>query len=446
MNAEDLDFRARTRTGCIPPELVSRIIELGYVEEVRLQAGRGEWFCAREWAWLLAGQERRAEALEVLAPYLATGWWEAAATTAELLEGWGRVDEAIALARPYAEGGDRLALDRVARMLARNGRSAEAFALLAPHVQDWFLAGALIAVSAGLGRDEDVAALLTARLEVIERRCDSPSCRCAAPDPLLVGRLAEIRERQGRIDEAIAVLRTRSSTSVNNRDQLADLLARHDRIEELREYAADEYHGHAAERLADLLGERGDVDGAIAVYQRSTSRNGSGEVRLAELLTRHGRGDEALEILRSLADTYSSDDCIVHTLCEHYTALGRPEDALAYLDARKERHGAEEWEFFCLRLPLMVACGRRAEAIKLAEGHPEGDTWYAARAIAELLSGDGRHEEALEILESHDLRSTTAAHLIELGRISEAVTLLQRHEPRPTEQLWTGTPDDPPPF
>ncbi|GAX57156.1 hypothetical protein [Streptomyces olivochromogenes] len=43
-----------------------------------------------------------------------------------------------------------------------------------------------------------------------------------------------IRERQGRTDEAIALLRTRNGTSVNGRDQLADLLARHDRTGELR--------------------------------------------------------------------------------------------------------------------------------------------------------------------------------------------------------------------
>jgi tetratricopeptide (TPR) repeat protein len=276
VNADDLDYRARTFTGCIPPVLVSRLIELGHVEEVQLQAGRWEWFCARELARLLAAQERQAEALAVLAPYVATGWWEAAKTMMDLLEDWRRIDEAIAVARPHADGGNRLALNYFARLLARNGYGDEAFALLEPHVQDWFLATALVAVSAGVGRDDDAAALLTARVEVIERRCDNPACSCGAPDPFAVGLLAEIRERQGRIDEAIALLHTRSTTSINNRDQLADLLARHDRIEELREYAASEYHGHAAQRLAELLEERGDVAGAIAVYRQRLSDSGGG--------------------------------------------------------------------------------------------------------------------------------------------------------------------------
>ncbi|GIG87803.1 tetratricopeptide repeat protein [Plantactinospora endophytica] len=447
MNADDLDYRARTLSGCIPPALVSRLISLGHVEEVKWQAGRGEWFCARAWAQLLAGQERRAEARELLAPYVATGWWKAAETMADLLESWGQVEEAITLTRPYADAENRLALDYFARLLGRNGRGDDAFALLEPHVHDWFLATALVAVAAGAGRDDDAAELLTARVKVIERRCDDLSCSCGAPDPFAVGLLAEIRERQGRIDEAIALLHTRSTTSINNRDQLADLLARHDRIQELRAYAASEHHGHAAQRLAELLEERGDVDGAIGVYQHLPNRGGNEAVQLAELLARHGRGDEALEMLRSTADAGGADDWLVHTLCEHYAAQGRAEDGLAYLDTLRERLGEEYWEFFSMRLPLMVACGRLEEAIELAKAHPEGETLYAVESIAELLADAGRAEEAITILEQQGgARSALASHLIERGRVRDAVTLLQRHEPRPPEQSWTGAATDSPPF
>ncbi|WP_257134829.1 hypothetical protein OHB50_21660 [Streptomyces anulatus] len=125
MHAADLDYRARTLTGCIPPLLVSRLLELGHEREVEFQAGRGEWFCALEWARLLGHQGQREQALEVLAPYIATNWWPAAQARAELLEGWGRVEEAIALSRPYAEAGDRLALVFFARLLARHDRSGE---------------------------------------------------------------------------------------------------------------------------------------------------------------------------------------------------------------------------------------------------------------------------------------------------------------------------------
>ncbi|WP_051764677.1 hypothetical protein [Streptomyces sp. NRRL F-5135] len=95
VGATDLDYRARTRSGRIPPELVSRLLERGHVNVVELRAGGWEWFCALAWARLLSEQGRQADALEVLVPYRATGWWTAFEAAAEMLEGWGRIDEAI---------------------------------------------------------------------------------------------------------------------------------------------------------------------------------------------------------------------------------------------------------------------------------------------------------------------------------------------------------------
>ena len=138
-----------------------------------MQAGRDEWFCAREWSRILAGQDRQAEALEVLAPYVATGWWTAAATVAGLFEGWGRIEDAIALARPHAEAGERLALGFYARLLARHGRADEAFVLLRPHVNDWFLAAALVDICQDAGREEDAVVLLTACSVWCSPRCRS---------------------------------------------------------------------------------------------------------------------------------------------------------------------------------------------------------------------------------------------------------------------------------
>ncbi|GAA3381441.1 hypothetical protein GCM10020367_72700 [Streptomyces sannanensis] len=159
MDTDDLDYRVRTQSGCIPPHLVSRLLELGHAEEVEFWAGRGEWFCAQEWARLLACQGREEQALEVLAPYAATGWRTAVSATAELLESWGRADEAIALSRSRMEAGHPLALEFYARMIARHGRGDEAFGLLRPHVQDWLIAAALTDVSDSAGRDDEAAAL-----------------------------------------------------------------------------------------------------------------------------------------------------------------------------------------------------------------------------------------------------------------------------------------------
>ncbi|MEU3822443.1 hypothetical protein AB0E74_22900 [Streptomyces sp. NPDC030392] len=452
MDAADLDYRARTLTGCIPPRLVARLLELGHEREVQFQAGRGEWFCALEWARLLGHRGRHGQALEVLAPYVATNWWPAAQARAELLEGWGRAEEAIALSRPYAEAGDRLALDFFARLLARHGRSGEAFVLLRAGIQDWFLAECLVDVAETAGMDEEAAALLEARMEAAVPACDDPDCGNLRLEPSnAVGLLATIRERQGRVEEAIALLRTREITSVNGRDQLADLLARHDRITELRAYAASEHHGHAVQRLAGVLEERGDVEGAIAAY-RVFGATPSGmrhvAVPLSELLARHGRSDEAIEELRALTE-HDAEDWLVHTLCTLYADHGRSREGLAHLDAIKARSGGkEDWDLFRMRLPLMADCGLLDEAIELARSHPEGDTWYAAWALSDVLAKAGRTEEADALLAQHPAvdSSLRAERLIELGRVRDAVRLLQEPISRPTTPARDGAYSTEPPF
>ncbi|MFG2628725.1 tetratricopeptide repeat protein [Streptomyces sp. NPDC048473] len=448
MDAADLDHQARTLSGCIPPLLVSRLLELGHGEEVEVQARCGEWFCARAWARLIGDQGRQAEALEVLAPYVATGWWPAARTQAELLESWGRAEEAIALARPYASTGG-LPLEFFARLLARHGRTDEAVTRLSAGIEDRLLATALVDISEGAGRDEDIAALLAARIPA-QHRCDSPWC-CRGLDPdNAIGLLATIRERQGRIDEAIALLHTRHITSVNNRDQLADLLARHDRIEELRAYALTEYL--AARRLAEVLEERGDVEGAIAVYRQSGDSQAHqchGAVQLAQLLARHGRGNEAIDVMRVQADAHNGDDWILHTLSDLCLDQGRPEDGLAHLDALAAPRGGEEhWDLYWIRLPLIAARDGVDEAIARARSHPEGATSYAAPHIAELLAGAGRTEEAVAVLEQHAPANSNdlAGHLIDLGRVDDAVVLLQQRDSEPVSPVWTGSLFNDPPF
>ncbi|MFG2570913.1 hypothetical protein ACGFR6_36535 [Streptomyces sp. NPDC048567] len=40
MAATDLEYRARTRSGCIPPELVSRLLERGHADVVESRVHR----------------------------------------------------------------------------------------------------------------------------------------------------------------------------------------------------------------------------------------------------------------------------------------------------------------------------------------------------------------------------------------------------------------------
>ncbi len=302
-------------------------------------------------------------------------------------------------------------------------------------------------VAGPAGRDEEAAELLVGRIR-FDHCCDDPWC-CRGLDPdTAIGLLATIRERQGRIEEAIALLRRRQLTSVSGRDQLADLLSRHGRIGELRDYAATEGHREALRRLAVLLEEGGDVTGAIDVY-RQAGDSANVEWELAQLLARHGRPDEAIAVMRSLSDTHHNDDAILHAWSELCLDQGRPADGLAHLDALDARRGGvPAWELYWMRLPLIAACGGVDEAVARARAHPEGGTWYAAEHLADLLARAGRAEEAVAVLRQHDHGNShdLAGHLVDLGRVEEALALLLPAAATPTPplvptaRLWSDEP------
>lgn len=449
MDATTLDHRTRTQQECVPPDLVERLLALGHSNIVRAQAltEDGDWFCARAWARRLAEQGEPDEALAVLAPYLATGWVTAASEAARLLGAVDRDEEAISLLYPFAVVGERSALWELAPLLVRRGRPEEAYALLMPHMADWYLAEPLADVALALGRGDEVAELLAARIAPDRpcERCGSSECAVRGIEPFkAVNLLASVRERQGRTQEAIAILYAHGAAQVNNRDPLAELLVKHGRIEELRAYAASGDQPSAIRRLAEHLEEQGDVAGAAEVYRPHVERDfGHARILLAQLLARHGRGGEAIEVMRARD---SHDDCALDLLCGMFAAEGRAEEGLAHLDSLKARRGKEEWELFRLRGPLLAACGRLDEARKQAREHPEGASWYAVEELARLLAGSGRGEEAAALLETEPLRhrQALAPLLVELGRVEEAVALLRTPVPEVLPPAPSGYSDCPP--
>ncbi|GAA1576571.1 hypothetical protein GCM10009678_69080 [Actinomadura kijaniata] len=429
MDAEDLDWRFRTYSGWVPPWVVTSLAEHGHLDEVRMQAQRGDWYCAHHVALDLIERGERDAALDVLTPFVDTGWWEAVSTVAAFLHEWGRTDEAIALVRPLAEAGDRLAVERLARLLARQGRTDEVIALLGPRVDDWFLASALVELTHDRGCDERVMSLLP-EVDRDGRWCEPAN---------IVELRARMLERQGRVDEAVAFLYAHYQRGdvvhVNELEQLADVLARHGREVELRELVAGPGEEYAAEPLADMLEKRGQVDAAVQVYRPFVAEGSSNAaMKLAELLTRHRRVYEAVEALRAVLGR-GGCECDLRMLWTLLVDQQRVEEALALFDELAARSAGLDLDLFLERMSLLSYCGRTEQAIDELRAHPEAGEWFMAERLARLLADAGRLDEAIAVLEpnrdSHRSTVVIAELLIRQGRADEAVAML--HD-------WRGTP------
>lgn len=394
MDVGDLDHRYRTYDGWIPPTVAVLLEEHGHHDVLRDAAAHGDWFCARRLAEASAasGPDGQLTALALLRPFAAAGWWPAVSTVAGLLAGWGRVDEAVVLLRPLADAGDRYALRDLARLLARQGHLDQVVALLGPRAEDLLLAEELVGLVAGHGRDAEIAAML-------------PRVGPGPADPFepwssdsldTVPLHATFLERQGRIDEAIHLLGEHVSVGgvvyAGHAEQLARLLARHEREAELRALLTEDGEEYARTALADLLESQGRVPDAVALlWQSAGTGNPHAAFDLAQLLARHGRHGEAVEVLQRVAETAGGDrDWIIDLLCRILVEADRADDALAYVDDYFARHGGNRHEQAFMRAGIMKLCGRAEDA--------EAELAPFARSDEELYL-DGTVHGAIELAE-----------------------------------------------
>ncbi|MEW2487355.1 tetratricopeptide repeat protein [Streptomyces sp. NPDC048411] len=104
--------------------------------------------------------------------------------------------------------------------------------------------------------------------------------------------------------------------------------------------------------------ERGRIEEAVALlrqYRREGDPHAAFE--LAEFLARHGRHDEAIEILGPAAETAGGDsDWIIDLLCRIFVEADRADEALAYMDDHFARHGGHPDEHACARAQVVRLC------------------------------------------------------------------------------------------
>ncbi|MEV4570164.1 hypothetical protein AB0K12_40985 [Nonomuraea sp. NPDC049419] len=430
----------------VTPDIVDRLIEHGHLDTVVATARSGDWFSAAGAVKELAARQDWQSAWGIVAPFAETGWWYAVKAAADLLERQERVDEAVGLVLAQAEGGERLARDALARLLARHGRVDEAIEVLRPHLEDWFLIEALAKATEGHGRDEEVAALLRPAVE--------DKMRAGEPwNAVMV--MGRVLERQGRVDEALDLLRRSNEadeyTFANEVEEFTAMLARHDRLEELRELAAGPDGGYAACSLADRLAQLGRIDEGIAILRGTPGKWLSKVVHdLVRLLVDSGRVDEIVAAARPEMEGRDCG-CLLTEVVDILVANGRVDEALDLIVEMARGHeNDEDLQDFLghQRLMLPAEAGRIDEAIAEASAFAEDPFGFRADSLARLLEKAGRLDEAIAVLlESGRSPSYVAGLLIEQGRVEEALAIFPRPSSTPaivpsaTEERY-----DEPPF
>jgi tetratricopeptide (TPR) repeat protein len=122
--------------------------------------------------------------------------------------------------------------------------------------------------------------------------------RADAGDTYAALELGLLLAYRGDLDEAVQILRTMADAGDGNAaERLAKLLAERDDLGELRA-RADAGDTYAALELARLLAYRGDLDEAVQILRRMADAGDGDAERLVELLTQQGWAEEAERLRR----------------------------------------------------------------------------------------------------------------------------------------------------
>ena len=213
------------------------------------------------------------------------------------------------------------------------------------------------------------------------------------------------------------------------------------------------HHPHDALRLADQAERRGANEVADTIYRRAIDAgNASAAIRLATLLARRDHVAEALDILRSRTDDVNVAARLVHLLLrqgcvEEVRTRAEDGDAFAAVQLAQflERRGDVDDAIDVLRPHADPGggssgffdrlLGEKGLVEELDRRATDGDP-YAAEAIAEWLTGQGRVTEAVDVLRVHGVAMSSvddslvgdmADLLVDEGRADEAADVLRSY-------------------
>jgi hypothetical protein len=306
----------------------------------------------------------------------------------------GRVAEAESLYRQAASAGDAAAASRLAELLSEQGRIDDALTLL----QEQANAGDRNALYA-LSR-------LLLRLECVDDAAEALVRQHAdVGDMYAANQLASLLWRHGRVDE----LRQRADAGDDSAAlRLASLLAEQGNIDELRQ-RADAGNGAALYLLTMLLTEQGRADDATALLRQ---RADAGHIYAAQLLAEQGCVDEATMFFRRYAD--AGDTFAAHCLGRLLAREGRVGEATAMF-----RRCADVGDTSAAH-SLVALLAEQCLFDELRQRADAGDT-SASHRLAELLAAQGLIDE---LRQRADAGETSAAQslaglLAAQGRVDE---------------------------
>ncbi|MFE4424907.1 hypothetical protein [Streptomyces sp. NPDC056817] len=447
MNMDDLAWQA-SNFGGLPPRRVGLLLEHGHLDLViQAAAERSEWFCAEGAVEELCRAGEFGRALKVMEPFVAAGWPTALWAKADILLRAGRPQEALNLVRPDEAGGTSKAECRdFAELLARAGRVDEAIDLLVPHIDGWWTLSVLVEITEGQDRDEQVLELIaphadSARQARGEGRWNHPFSNAQELQ-------AQVLERAGRADEAIRILGQDIAghhyLTENTLTAHAELLARHGRLDELRELATGQNAHTVLDIYAGALRDHGRAEEAETVMREAIAADDWVGYRawLSSALLRDGRLDDAIAVAEPGFGWYDCSNLLAPLV---YPLLDRPEELLHLVEHPSvvPHHDHEEFQHWW-RAFALAGLGRVDEAIALAEADP--DPWTEPRIVkADLLSSAGHLDAAaaeLRALGTIKAREALCEVLVRQGQAAEAIAV----HPTAAEQRATEPKPEPIPL